>query len=138
MSSSLGWPTLAEPLPPLLARAYRLTLYRAAGYEIRIGQRAPAGLFALTGSSRATLLTAWNPYSRRMPREWNHRMQAQLRRCLRRFKVVDAEGVLGDWREEMLLVGGDSRPVVRLSRRFRQHATVVLRRDQRARLASPQ
>jgi hypothetical protein len=62
-------------------------------------------------------------------------MQARLRLRLRRFRIADAQGALGNWREEMLLVGGDPRPVARLSRRFRQHATVVLRRGQRVRLA---
>jgi hypothetical protein len=124
----------AEALPPRLARAYRLTRYSAGGYEISIGRRAPEALFTRLGARRATLVTAWNPGSRRMPDGWNRRMQARLRQCLRRSGVIEAEGSLGGWREEMLLVGGDPRPVVRLAGRFGQRAVVVLRRGDEARL----
>lgn len=120
--------TLREPLPPRLARAYRLTRYHAAGCDIRIGRRAPATLFELLDACSATLVTAWNPDSRRMPEGWNRRMQQRLRQCLRRFRLADAEGSLGAWREAMLLVAGDPRPVGRLARRFRQRAVVILRR----------
>ena len=83
-------------------------------------------MFALLGARQGTLVTAWNPRSRRMPEGWNRRMQARLRQCLRRFVVIEAEGTLGGWREAMLLVTGDARPVVRLARRFRQCAVVIL------------
>jgi hypothetical protein len=61
-------------------------------------------------------------------------MQQRLRQCLRRFTAVDAEGSLHRWREAMLLVAGDPRPVVRLAVRFRQRGVVMLRRDRKARL----
>ena len=128
MSSSRGR-ILAESLPPRLARAYRLTRYSAAGFEIRIGRRAPAALFALLGARQATLVTAWNPGSRRMPEGWNRRMQQRLRERLRRLRVVEAEGALGGWREEMLLVGGDPRRVMQALGCFGQRAVVTLRFD---------
>ena len=134
MSSSARRATQPEPLPPRLARAYRLTRYQAAGSDIRIGRRSPEALFGRLGARGATLVTAWNPRSRRMPEGWNRRMQQRLRQCLRRFKMLDAEGSLHRWHEAMLLVAGDPRPVVRLAVRFRQRAVVILRRGRKARL----
>jgi len=126
--------TLSEPIPPRLLRAYRLTRYNAGGFDIAIGRRAPNALFARLGARRATLVTAWNPQSRRMPDGWNRRMQQQLRQRLRRFRVVDAAGSLRRWHEPMLLVAGDPRPVVQLAFRFRQRAVVELRRGEKVRL----
>ena len=91
-------------------------------------------LFVRLGARRATLVTAWNPRSRRMPEGWNKRMQQRLRQCLRRCTVIEAEGSLGGWHEAMLLVAGDPRPVVRFAVRFRQRAVVVLYRYASARL----
>jgi hypothetical protein len=133
-SSSARRATLPEPLPPRLARAYRLTRYQAAGSDIRIGRRTPEALFGRLGARGATLVTAWNPRSRRMPERWNCRMQRRLRECLRRFTTAEAEGSLHGWHEAMLLVAGDPRPVVRLAAQFRQHAVVILRRGRKARL----
>jgi hypothetical protein len=118
-----------------MLRAYRLTRYRANGCEIRIGRRAPNALFAAIDSRTGTLLTAWNPLSRRMADGWNERMQRRLKLRLRRRVVLDAEGSLHDWREEMLLVGGPAAPAIRLARQFRQRAVVTLRRGAPARLA---
>jgi hypothetical protein len=122
-----------EPSARLL-HAYRRTRYRAGGHQIRIGRRAPDALFAQLGTRTATLLTAWNPYSRRMPDGWNHRMQRRLRLRLRRFAVLDAEGSLHGWSEAMLLVGGPPPRAIRLARQFRQSAVVSLRRGAVARL----
>jgi hypothetical protein len=94
----------------------------------------PDALFTLLGARVGVMITAWNLRSQRMPDGWNHRMQQRLRQCLRRFVVVDAEGSLHRWREAMLLVGGDPRPVIRLAARFRQRGTVILRRGQNTRL----
>jgi Protein of unknown function (DUF3293) len=126
--------TLSEPVRPSLLRAYRLTQYRAEGFDIVIGCRAPDALFARVGARNATLVTAWNPRSRRMPDGWNRRMQRQLWQRLRRFRVVDAVGSLRRWHEPMLLVAGDPRPVVRIAGWFRQHAVVSVRRGDRVRL----
>ncbi len=117
-----------------MLRAYRLTLYRAGGAEIRIGRRVPDALFQRLGTRTGTLLTAWNPFSRPMPTRWNQRMQQRLRRHLRRFVVLDAEGALHGWHEAMLLAGGPPQPVIRLARRFRQSAVVELRRGASAQL----
>jgi hypothetical protein len=118
-----------------LLRAWRLTRYRAAGFEMRIGRRVPDALRALLKTRPATLLTAWNPRSRRRPLGWNQRMQRQLRQRLRRLMVIEAEGALGRWHEEMLLVAGDPRRVVKLSLLFRQHAVVILRHRAALRVA---
>ncbi len=122
-------------MPPRLLRAYRDTVYRADGIDVRIGRRCPGKLLARLGTRTAVLLTAWNPGSRRMPSGWNNRMQRRLRQCLRRFRAIDAHGSLRRWHEDMLLVAaGDPRPVVRLAARFRQRAVVILRDGDRTRL----
>jgi hypothetical protein len=121
-------------MSPRLLRAYRDTTYLTAGITVRIGRRVPDRLFARVDARVAVLVTAWNPRSRRMPDGWNRRRQRCLRRWLRRFAVLDAEGSLHRWREPMLLVAGDPRPLIRIAARFRQHAVVVLRRGQKARL----
>ena len=126
--------TRPDSIPPRLLRAYRLTRYQAAGCEIRVGRRVPDALFERLGARGATLATAWNPGSRRMPDGWNRRMQQRLRQCLRRFTVIEAEGALRGWREAMLLVAGDPRPVARAAIRFRQRAVVFLRCGAAARL----
>jgi hypothetical protein len=112
-------------ISPRLLRAYRETEYRACGLVVRIGRRSP-----LTG----VFITAWNPYSRRMPEGWNHRMQSGLRERLRRFKTQPADGVLKRWHEAHLLVAAEPRPVLRIARVFRQRAIVVLQRGKPARL----
>jgi hypothetical protein len=126
--------TPIRPIPPRLLRAYRDTIYRAEGVDIRIGHRVPDALFGRLHARGATLINAWNPLSRRMPDGWNHRMQRRLRERLRRNIVVPAEGALGRWHEAHLLVAGDPRTLVRLARMFRQRGVVVLRRRQCARL----
>jgi Protein of unknown function (DUF3293) len=117
-----------------LRRAYRQTEYRAAGVAIRIGQRVPGAVFDAVDARVAVLVTAWNPQSRRMPDDWNRRMQLRLRERLRRFVAMDAAGSLRRWHEAMLLVGGNPRPVIRLAALFRQRGVVILRRNQRAQL----
>ena len=126
--TSLMCQTPTKTVPPRMQRTYRLTRYQADGTDIRIGRRVPDMLFDRLGSGTGTLLTAWNPFSRHMPTGWNQRMQRRLRHHLRRFVVLDAEGSLHGWHEAMLLAGGRPQPIIRLARRFRQSAVVVLRR----------
>lgn len=134
MSRSARSATPSEAISPRLLRAYRLTRYRAGGCDIRIGRQAPDALFAAIRSRNGTLLTAWNPFSRRMPDGWNERMQRRLRLRLRRCVVLEAKGSLHGWREAMLLVGGPVAPRIALARQFRQSAVVMLRRGRPARL----
>jgi len=61
-----------------------------------------------------------------MPDGWNRRMQHRLRERLRRQQTAPAESALRNWREDMLFVRADPRLVLRLARRFRQCAIVVL------------
>jgi hypothetical protein len=126
--------TPRRPIPPRLLHAYRRTDYQVAGITVRIGRYAPGALFAAADARVVVFVTAWNPMSRRMPDGWNRRMQQCLRQCLRRFVVLSAEGSLHRWREAMLLVAGDPRPVVRIVARFHQRGVVILRRGQKARL----
>ena len=134
MLNSARWATPSESIPPRLLRAYRLTRYRAEGFDILVGRRVSDGLFARIGARNATLVTAWNPMSRRMPQGWNGPMQRRLLERLRRVVALPAEGTLGRWHEAMVLVAGDVRPVLRLACVFRQRGVVVLRRGQSARL----
>jgi Protein of unknown function (DUF3293) len=132
MSHSARRATTTRPIPPRLLRAYRDTTYRVNGVVVIIGRRCPAALFDRLNGRVAVLLTAWNPMSHRMPDGWNHRMQENLRRSLRRFVVHEAEGSLHRWHEAMLLVVGEPRGCIRIAAHFRQHAVVVLRHGHRA------
>jgi uncharacterized protein DUF3293 len=79
------------------------------------------------GSRSGAFITAWNPMSRRMPKGWNDRAQRRLRERLRRFRSLQADGVLGRWHEAHLLVAiADLRPVLYVARVFRQRAIVVV------------
>jgi hypothetical protein len=112
-------------ISPHLLRAYRKTEYRACGVVVRIGRRSPlSGIF----------ITAWNPYSRRMPKGWNCRMQARLRERLHRFVYCAADGVLNRWHEAHLLVAADPRRMSRIARVFRQRAIVITQRGHPATL----
>jgi hypothetical protein len=114
-----------------LLRAYRQTRYAAAGVEVRIGRPADA---ALGGCRSATLITAWNPLSKRMCDGWNHRRQCALGERLRRFPTLPADGRLGTWHEAHWMVMADHRVALRLARVFRQRALVVVRRGVPTRL----
>ena len=121
--------------PPPLS-AFRKTCYEAAGTKIRVGRRSVAMdrlLLAYT-SRAAVLITAYNPFSRKMPPGWNERMQTRLLQDVRRRPVLFGTGSLGRWSEAHLLVFGDPRPLQRLARRYRQHGIVIVYHGQAARL----
>lgn len=117
-------------------RAYRRTVYSVCGIEVRIGQRAAAmdALLRRHGARTGLFMTAWNPYSRKMPESWNQRMQRALKERLRRIAALPAHGQWRQWQEAHLLVPGDPRQALRLARVFRQRAVVVVRNGQAARL----
>jgi hypothetical protein len=119
-----------------LLRAYRATEYRCGDAAVRIGRRSAAmdTLLARHQARRGVFVTAWNPFSRRMPEGWNRRMQHRLCAALRRRPVLPAEGAWRGWREAHLLVLADPGPVLRAAWRFRQCAVVVARRGAVARL----
>ncbi|HVZ07173.1 DUF3293 domain-containing protein [Rhodopila sp.] len=123
-------------LPPRLLRAYRLTRYQAGGATARPGRCSPGmdRLLAGRGHRVATFVAADNPFSRRMADGWNRRMLARLHLAARRLPVVPATGSWRGWREAHLLILGDPRPAIRLARRFRQNAVVIVRTRQPARL----
>ena len=62
-------------------------------------------------------------------------MQSRLRLVVRRWPVLNGTGSWRRWSEAHLVVFGDARPVRLAARRFRQHAVVVVRRGQKARLS---
>jgi len=119
-------------MTPGLVAAYRRTAYRAeGGAVVRVGRRSPAveSLLRRLGRGRrqaGAFVTAWNPFSRRMPRGWNERMQARLRQAARRLPVAEGCGIGRGWAERMLLLAADPRRVAVLARRFRQNAVVVV------------
>jgi hypothetical protein len=120
------------PSAALLA-AYRRTAYEAGGVVVRVGRRS-AAMDALLAGRSAAFVTAWNPFSRPMPRGWNERMQDRLREAASGRVVAQGWGGAGRWREAHLLLAGDPRALAVLARRFRQHAILAVAPRQAARL----
>jgi hypothetical protein len=121
---------------PALLKAYRSTRYQVAEAVVRIGRRCPEidGLLMAQRAREAAFITAYNPRSRRMPEGWNQRMQGRLLQMLGRGRVLPAQGSWRCWSEAHLVVFGDTRLAGRWARRFRQHAIVIVRLRQPARL----
>jgi hypothetical protein len=119
-----------------LPAAYRRTDYEAAGAVARIGRRSAAmdALLRRLGAREGAFVTAWNPFSRRMPRGWNERMQARLREAARRLPSAEGWGRGCGWAERHMLIAADARSAAVLARRFRQNAIVVVRAGRAARL----
>ena len=119
-----------------LLAAYRRSRYEAAGAVARIGRRSAAvdALLARLGVREGGFVTAWNPFSRRLPDGWNRRMQARLEAAARRLPRAAGHGGHGRWREAHWLVGADPRRLLVLARRFRQAAIVTVARGRPARL----
>ncbi len=116
-------------MPASLGTLYRHTRYEAGGAVARIGRRSAAmdRLLVAARARQAVFVTAWNPFSRRMPPGWNIRMQARLAEALRRERTLPARGWLRTWSEDHLLVLAGHRRVAVLARRFRQNAIVISR-----------
>lgn len=121
-----------------LRAVFARTGYEAAGIVCRIGARSATMDVLLRAKSarQAGFVTAWNPFSRRMPRGWNARMLARLREAARGRIIAEGWGRGRGWAERHLLVAGDSRALLVLARRFRQHAIVAVAPGRPARLLS--
>jgi uncharacterized protein DUF3293 len=120
-----------------LLGAYRRTEYEADGAAARVGRGSAsvdALLRRLGARQGGAFVTAWNPWSRRMPAGWNARMTARLREAARRLPSVEGEGRGRGWSERHLLLVADPRRAAALARRFRQNAIVVVRSGAPARL----
>jgi len=113
---------------PRLRRAFHQTRYEAAGQVVRIGAHHDLALPSL-----AAFITAWNPFSRRMPPGWNARMQQRLRAVAPAI-LAEGWGRGRGWAEQHLLAAGDPRRIAVLARRFRQHAIVLVAPRRPARL----
>lgn len=120
-------------MTPKLARAFRATRYEAGDLALRIGERG-ATLLARHGARQACFVTAWNPFSRAMPRGWNDRMQRALRQAAHGRVLAEGFGRGRGWAEHHLLVEGDPRRSRVLARRFRQFAIVAVQVRGKARL----
>ncbi len=123
-------------LPASLMRAFARTRYEAGGATVRIGRRSPAldALLRRAGAREAAFVTAWNPFSKPMPRGWNDRMQARLRKALGARVIADGWGSGQAWAERHLLAAGPPRRIASLARRFRQHAIVAVAPGRPARI----
>ena len=119
-----------------LRAAYARTDYEAAGIVMRIGRRSTEmdALLRAHAAWNAAFVTAWNPFSRRMPQGWNERMLARLRQASRGRVLAEGWGRGPSWAERHLLVAGDPRWIARLARRFRQNALVTVSPGRPARL----
>ncbi|TCZ61286.1 DUF3293 domain-containing protein [Roseicella aquatilis] len=119
-----------------LTAAYAASGYEAAGAVAHVGRRSPAvdALLRRLGAREGAFITAWNPYSRRMPRGWNDRMHARLLEATRRLPRAGGWGGTDQWQEQHLLLGADPRRSAAIARRFRQNAIVAIRVGGPARL----
>ena len=120
-----------------LLAAYRRTDYEADGAAARVGRRSASvdALLRYLGARQGAFVTAWNPWSRRVPAGWNARMTARLREASRRLPAAEGEGRGRGWSERHLLLAADPRRAAALARRFRQNAIVAVRTGAPARLA---
>jgi hypothetical protein len=118
-----------------LLAAYRATEYRVrlpgGGWAaIRIGAPPPAALRTLIDARPWGFITAWNPYSRPLPRDANRLAQRALLAELRALPDIAAiragcgAGPDG-WREPSLFVSGARTGALdTLARRYEQNAYV--------------
>lgn len=132
------------PKPPArLHRAWRATLFEADGAVVPLAPHprhvaiwrgraaAVAVLLAALGVRGAAFTGAWNPFSRRHPRGWNHRRLARLRQAARRLPWHEGMGRAchpRPWGEEHLLLGAAPARCVTLARRFRQDSILLIGR----------
>ncbi|WP_372623632.1 DUF3293 domain-containing protein [Falsiroseomonas sp.] len=121
-----------------LRSAYARTGYEAAGIVVRVGKHSAAmdALLRANGVRSAGFVTAWNPFSRRMPEGWNRRMLARLREAADGRVIAEGWGRADGWAEQHLLVAGDAAGIVVLARRFRQNAVVMVAPGRPARLSA--
>ncbi len=121
-------------MPSAMDRGYRISRYAAGPVATRIGEPSPSADAWLTRhrAPSAVLLTAWNPMSRMMPRRWNDAAHRRLLRALRGRVVEEGWSGNGPWQEWTVCTPGGRRLGLRLARRFRQRAFVLLRRNRPA------
>lgn len=125
--------TPAHPAPAALAHPW-------ASWEcIRIGQRLPTALQALTAERPWGFITAWNPRAQPCAVELNLAAQHELLTALREWPdatIRQGVGVgAGGWYEPgLFVIGPDIAMLDMLGRRHRQHAYVCGSGDQLAQL----
>lgn len=116
--------------------AYAAAPYRvfAAGgtatFRVRRRSAAMDAVLCVLSVREATLVTAANPRSRRLPAACNMRRMTALRARLRRRRMLSGESGAGRWREPQLLVAAPVAAVAPVARRFSQNAIVRVRRAQ--------
>lgn len=130
-----------------LRAAYEATDYRVddgprGGFVIRVGARAPAAdaLLAAAGAESWAFITASNPRSQLLSEAENLARMARLTGVVQRRGLAHYSGagvaVDGDWPPEpsLFVIGLDEVAAVGLAREFDQHAIVVGRMGEPARL----
>ena len=108
---------------------YRVRLPRGGWASIHIDAPLPASLLGLIGKHGWAFITAWNPFSRPLPRRQNHAAQQALLAALRKLQstrlIRAAMGVGPSWRESSLFVVGPSlEEMDALAQQFRQNAYI--------------
>lgn len=118
-------------LAAYLATDFRVRLPQGGWASLRIGVPPPDALLALTGGAPWGVITAWNPRSHAMPRDWNRRAQRTLLAELR--ARADVRGIraavgvgAGAWREcSLLVIGAHEASLRALCARHDQHAFIA-------------
>lgn len=132
------WTPRPLSIGPRLARGWRITQFEAAGAVVRLGHRSRAldRLLCDAGMRHGAFVGAWNPRSRRVPAWRNDAALDRLRALARRWAIAfhDGAGRAQGWHEDHVLLLGDWRRSVVLAHRFGQHAVVLVRLRDRARL----
>ncbi|WP_244460061.1 DUF3293 domain-containing protein [Roseomonas fluvialis] len=134
------WTPRPLPVGPRLARGWRITDFAAAGAVVRVGRRSSEldRLLRRAGVRHGAFVGAWNPCSRRAPRWRNDAALARLRAVATRRGIAHHDGAgcaaRPAWSEDHLLLLGDWRRAMVLAHRFGQHAVVVVRLHDLARL----
>lgn len=121
-------------MPSAMDRGYRISRYAAGPLAARIGEPSSSAdrWMARHRAASAVLLTAWNPMSRPMPRRWNEAAHRRLLHALRGRPVEEGWSGRAPWLEWSACTPGGRRLGLRLARRFRQRAFVLLRRGRPA------
>lgn len=128
------------PVGPRLARGWRLTAYEAAGAVAWLGRRSRGidDLLREAAMCHGAFVGAWNPCGRRVPCWRNDAAMARLLALVVRRGIAHRRGagraLRPAWSEQHLLLLGDWRRAVVLADRFGQHAVLLVRRGDRARL----
>lgn len=123
-------------MPSAMDRGYRISRYSAGPVAARIGEPSPTAdnWMAHHRAPSLVLITAWNPWSKRLPDRLNELAHRRLLTALRGRPVVEGWSGNGPWQEWTVATPGGPKLGRLLCRRFRQRAFIWIRRNRRTRL----